>query len=120
MRAYAWTFVLACLLLPACHSAFSGTIIFKNDSDTLIWVDQVVGFQKEPPCGYLVAGGSATSNMYRMDLPTQVTLVWYYEADKRPTRTVVDLAPLRAARYRGDLLFAFTPDRNWVVEKGKE
>jgi hypothetical protein len=95
---------------------FSGEITFKNETDKNVWVDRVLGFEKEVFDGeVLEAGQTRVLLKDPMQLPEKVVIVWWFEKAK-PQKNQIDFSELRAAINGGAVLFRFTRDSKWIAE----
>jgi hypothetical protein len=102
------------LLATGCRKGFDGSIEFRNRSPKELCVTTVAGFPHEPPVGVLVAGGRASSDLGRMELPQRVTVTWRY-VGQPDTSAVVSLASVPPKIAGGTVAFEFTETSGWSV-----
>ena len=94
---------------------FSGNFKFINESDKEIWVDRVVGFESEPPCGILIPQAHAGASMHRMKFPAAVTIYWSYNWSRGDQKTILNLSNVKPPQGDSEIVFIFNPDHEWYV-----
>ena len=110
-----------CFLVMTSCNTFNGQAAFVNLSDRNVTVYRTLGFEREPPCGYLMVGTHKSSGMDRMHFPTNVTIIWSYyqgtwESDDIRTNTVdlSDITPPQANELT--VRFTFSEKYRWLVD----
>jgi hypothetical protein len=118
--------IVVITLMPflfSCGSTFNSEFRISNESIREIWVQRLIGFETNPPCGILIPNSHAGSCMYhKQTLPSSCKIEWWYylhegDYNAEPSRRVITEIHLnKLKKHTGELNFTFTSSGNWVVE----
>jgi len=101
-------------MLNGCRT-FPGNIGFESTAPKKLWVQNVEGFERNPPVGNLSQTSSGYSRMGSMKMPDQVTIHWSYQWFKDDFRSIVSLKDIRMPVHDEELMFRFTESEKWEV-----
>jgi len=100
---------------PDSHPRFNGQVAFKNESDVVVWVEGVDGFDEEITCGQVRPSGTQIVFKDPAKIPAEVTITWRKE-NEEAQKSVVDFGGIQKTGKSGTISLHFTKNHTWTVK----
>ena len=92
---------------------------FRNQSEKVIWVDRVTGFQAGLGCGTLVPNARARMTLRAEEVPETFFIRWWegnrQDRHSETRQTPVERSQIEGSENRQMLVFEFDDDETWRV-----
>ena len=101
----------------------NGLLLFKNESDTSIWIDQATIGKADYSCGVLGPGSSASRNLPPIESSNDsINIVWWYgnnrnrpEDESKIFNSKISLNDLNVKSTTSNMQMRFTKNRQWQI-----